>query len=76
MKTATIALEHQVSKYSTEPMALVTQIMAAARQTFRTWRERASTRRALRHLSYRMLEDIGVEPSEAMHEANKPFWRD
>jgi len=76
MKTATIALENEVSKYSTEPMARASQTMAAVMQTLRSWRKRASTRRALRHLSYRMLEDIGVEPSEAMHEANKPFWRD
>jgi len=76
MKTATVALETEVSKYSTEPMARATQTMAAAMQTFHTWRERASTRRALSQLTYRMMEDVGVEPHEAMHEANKPFWRD
>jgi len=76
MKTATVALENEVSNYSAEPMARASQTIAAARQTFRTWRERASSRRALSQLSYQMLEDIGVEPSEAMREASKPFWRD
>jgi uncharacterized protein YjiS (DUF1127 family) len=76
MKTATVALENEVSNYSAEPMARASQTMAAAMQTLRSWTKRASTRRTLRQLSYRMLEDIGVEPSEAMHEANKPFWRD
>jgi uncharacterized protein YjiS (DUF1127 family) len=76
MKTATFALENEVSNYSTEPMARASQTMTEARQTFRTWRERASTRRALKQLSYQMLEDIGVEPSEAMREASKPFWRE
>lgn len=76
MKTATIALENEVSEYTTEPMAPVTQTMAAARQTFRIWRDRASTRRALRELSLSMLADTGIEPYEAMREAAKPFWRD
>jgi len=76
MKTANIALENEVSRYTTEPMSLVTQTMAAARQTIRTWRDRASTRRALRELSLEGLEDIGVEPYEAMHEVNKSFWRE
>ena len=76
MKTANIALENEVSEYTTEPMALVTQSMAAARQTFRTWRDRATTRRALRELTPEMLGDIGVEPYDAMREAARPFWRD
>ena len=76
MKTATVAIENEVSRYTTEPMARASQTMAAVMQTLRTWTKRASTRRELSQLSYQMLEDIGVEPSEAMHEANKPFWRD
>ena len=75
MKTAYIALENEVSNYSAEPMARVEQKLAAARQTIRAWRDRASGRRALRGLSFEMLEDIGVEPHEAMREANKLFWR-
>ena len=75
MKTATVALETEVSNYSAEPMARATQTLAAVMQTFRTWRDRASSRRALSQLSCQMLEDIGIEPSEAMREASKPFWR-
>ena len=75
MKTANIALENDISKYSIEPMAQVEQKLAAARQTIRAWRDRISSRRALRGLSLEMLEDIGVEPCAAIREANKLFWR-
>jgi len=75
MKTANIALENEVSGYSTEPMAQVQRKMAAAGQTIRSWRDRTSTRHALSQLSLEMLEDIGVEPGEAIFEARKPFWR-
>ena len=37
--------------------------------------DRARTRRSLRYLSLRMLDDVGIEPGDAMAEANKPFWR-
>ena len=76
MKTANIALENEVSEYTTEPMARASQTMAAVMQTLRSWRKRASTRRALRELSLSMLADTGIEPYEAMREAAKPFWRD
>lgn len=36
---------------------------------------RARTRRHLATLDTRLLRDIGVSPSEAAEEANKPFWR-
>ena len=75
MKTANIALENNISKYSTEPMAQVEQKLAAVRQTISIWRDRASGRRALRGLSLEMLRDIGVEKYDAIDEANKPFWR-
>ena len=75
MKTANIALENEVSGNSTEPMAQVIQKMTMAEQTISSWRDRARTRRALNQLSLEMLEDIGVEPYEAMREASKPFWR-
>jgi uncharacterized protein YjiS (DUF1127 family) len=75
MKTASIAIENEVSGYTAEPMVQVKQKMAMAGQTTRSWRDRARTRRALSQLSFKMLEDIGVEPYEAMREANKSFWR-
>ena len=75
MKTANIALENEVSGNSTEPMAQVIQKMTMAEQTISSWRDRARTRRALNQLSLEMLEDIGVEPGEAIFEARKPFWR-
>ena len=75
MKTANVTFENEVSSYTTEPMARAKQTMAAVKHTFRTWKDRARTRRALSQLTPRMLEDVGINPYEAMEEASKPFWR-
>ena len=39
------------------------------------WTERMSQRRALSDLDRHLLGDIGLTPADALHEANKPFWR-
>jgi uncharacterized protein YjiS (DUF1127 family) len=39
------------------------------------WRERARQRNQLAQLDSRMLRDIGITPSEAARECDKPFWR-
>ncbi len=36
---------------------------------------RAGQRRALRDLDERLLRDIGVSRTQAIHEATKPFWK-
>ena len=36
---------------------------------------RYKQREALRHMSYRQLEDVGITPAEAQAEANQPIWR-
>lgn len=36
---------------------------------------RYKQRQALRHMSYRELEDIGITAAEAQAEANQPIWR-
>jgi uncharacterized protein YjiS (DUF1127 family) len=41
----------------------------------RVWRQRSQTRRSLKTLSERHLSDIGVSRTEAVVEADKPFWR-
>jgi len=38
------------------------------------WAQRRRTRLALHQLTPTQLKDIGVTPSEARIEANKPFW--
>lgn len=76
MKAANLTIENEDCGYSAEPMACASQTMAAVMQTLRTWRKRASGRRALSQLSQQMLSDIDVEPREAMREASKPFWRE
>ena len=40
-----------------------------------TWYERTQMRRQLLMLDDRLLKDIGISRLEAMHEAEKPFWR-
>ena len=44
-------------------------------ETLLCWRERVAQRRALAALDDRLLSDIGVTRSEALAEADKPFWR-
>ncbi len=39
------------------------------------WRRRAHERRELAKLDHRSLRDLGISPSEAQFEVNKPFWR-
>jgi len=41
----------------------------------RLWHRRARERSQLAHLDARMLRDIGVTPSEAARECEKPFWQ-
>jgi len=48
------------------------QSLAKAR---RLWRQRSQTRRSLKTLSEQHLSDIGVSRTEAIVEADKPFWR-
>jgi uncharacterized protein YjiS (DUF1127 family) len=45
--------------------------MAWCRAVFARWRER----RMLEELDDRMLRDIGINRSQALAEAAKPFWR-
>ena len=40
------------------------------------WAIRAETRKQLGNLSPRLLEDIGLQPGDALRESHKPFWRD
>ncbi|MCQ4259607.1 DUF1127 domain-containing protein [Stutzerimonas stutzeri] len=44
-------------------------------QLLRFWQQRARTRRQLAALDDHQLADIGISPSERMHELDKPFWR-
>ena len=51
----------------------------AARRTIvtaRLWRERVRGRNDLARLDARMLDDIGLTPSDRDFLVNKPFWRE
>ena len=76
MKTANVALEHEVSNLSIPSATFVSQALDLAGSTLRSWRQRASTRRALRNLSPAGLDDIGLSRQEALNESYKPFWKE
>ena len=40
-----------------------------------TWAKRSADRKYLAEMPNHMLRDIGMEPYDAMREANKPFWK-
>jgi uncharacterized protein YjiS (DUF1127 family) len=44
--------------------------------TLRLWRRRLRERDQLSRLDDRMLKDIGITRAEALHLADKPFWRE
>jgi uncharacterized protein YjiS (DUF1127 family) len=44
--------------------------------TLREWRRRSRDRNQIASLSDMMLQDIGISRAEAVHLANKPFWRE
>jgi uncharacterized protein YjiS (DUF1127 family) len=50
-------------------------LFRSALATFRVWRERSRTRRALAQWNERDLHDIGLSWSSVAEEVNKPFWR-
>jgi uncharacterized protein YjiS (DUF1127 family) len=51
------------------------ELLVGTGELFRLWRRRARERGHLARLDARMLRDIGVTPSEAARECEKPFWR-
>lgn len=48
----------------------------SAFNTIREWRRRIRARHELAGLGDRMLQDIGITRSEALAQANKPFWKE
>ena len=43
--------------------------------TLKVWNERAEMRRELAELSFRDIQDIGIDPAMVEQEIAKPFWR-
>ena len=54
---------------------MVVALLNDAASLARLWSRRRNQRRALAAFDGRTLRDIGITPSEAAHEVNKPFWR-
>ena len=53
----------------------VVALLIAVASLPRLWLKRCGERRELAAFDRRMLRDIGIAPSEAAREVNKPFWR-
>lgn len=76
MKTANATIENAVPAYTAELVTRAVQSLASFEQTLHTWKTRSRTRRALRDLSPRLLDDVGIDRAEARQEARKPFWQE
>ena len=64
-----ICTEHTVTNHH------ASGVLAQVAETVRLWRQRVRERGSLASLSERDLHDVGLSLSEAMAEAEKPFWR-
>jgi len=60
---------------SSHGVAGLGRILAELRAVLSLWRARARDRAALARLDERELCDIGLSPSDARCEVDKPFWR-
>lgn len=58
------------------PLPALATLALVAAVTVTRWTHRARTRKALKKLDHRLLEDIGKSPEEAWREAALPFWKD
>jgi uncharacterized protein YjiS (DUF1127 family) len=50
-------------------------LFAGVAATFKAWNQRLEARRELAELSFREIQDIGIDQAELDHEIAKPFWR-
>lgn len=53
----------------------VYQLLETELTRLQCWRNRARERRMLLKLDSTALKDIGISRADAVHEADKPFWR-
>jgi uncharacterized protein YjiS (DUF1127 family) len=76
-RAAAIAMARPVARHRLPPSqrGRPAGLLSAALSLVRLWRRRSRERRQLGSLDARMLRDIGVTPSEAARECDKPFWR-
>jgi uncharacterized protein YjiS (DUF1127 family) len=60
---------------SLHPLPPLSRLLVAVTLIVVQWDLRRRTRKDLRRLPDFMLRDIGLDPSAALGEADKPFWR-
>ena len=59
-----------------EAVGALRHLLAKMAAELGEWRRRLRDRRALAAMSDRSLRDIGLTHYDALHEADKPFWRE
>ena len=57
------------------PLPPLSRVLLNVTMVLVTWDLRRRTRKDLRSLSSHLLLDIGMDPTRAAIEAEKPFWR-
>jgi uncharacterized protein YjiS (DUF1127 family) len=73
--TAILTFERTWRRGPPPPRREWRDLLQVAVTLVRLWHRRARERADLARLDMRMLRDIGVTPSEAGRECDKPFWR-
>ena len=53
----------------------VAAFFANVSETLQVWKERADARRELAELSFRDIQDIGLDSALVAQEVAKPFWK-
>ena len=66
---------HHVSEKVYAMIQAVESGYSKVKSLINTWAKRSADRKYLAQMSNHMLKDIGMEPYDAMKEANKPFWK-
>lgn len=74
---AIVAFERMArgGRYPAPPRRCLSTRLADVVALVRLWRRRSRERAQLAALSPQLLRDIGITPSEARREAEKPFWQ-
>lgn len=65
------ALTHTLSAEVTGLAALFANVS----ETLKVWKDRADARRELAELSFRDIQDIGLDSALVAQEVAKPFWK-
>ena len=72
---AQTASVNALSYLQSRPLPPLASVAVFAAVVLVSWAERRKSRKALAALDDRLLEDVGLTPSQARLESARPFWR-